>query len=81
MTQANKLHIAEPILPRQRKAPRRYDGMLPPSPEGYYRSIYFEAIDTVMACIENRFKQEGYQMYCRVEQLKKSSQRRKYMRS
>ena len=72
--QANELHIAEPILPRQLKAPRRYevgvgDGMLPPSPEDHYRSIYFEAINTVTACIKNRFKQEGYQMYCRVEQL------------
>ena len=45
------------------------DGTLPPSPEDDYRSIYFEAIDTVTACIKNRFKQEGCQMYCRVEQL------------
>ena len=74
VVQANELHISEPTLPRKRKAPRRFevgvgDGAAPSSPEDHYRSIYFETIDSVITCIQSRFKQEGYQMYCRLEQL------------
>ena len=39
-----------------------------PSPKDHYRAIYYEGLDTI-ECIGDRFKQEGYQMYCKVEQL------------
>ena len=72
--QANALDIEEPTLPRVRKAPRRYEvgsssGVSPLSPENHYRTIYYETIDTIIACIGNRFEQEGYQMYSKLEQM------------
>ena len=72
--QANKLDIAEPTLPRKRKAPRRYEvgvgtGVTPSSPEDHFKVIYYVALDTVIGCISDRFKQEGYQMYSNLEQL------------
>ena len=73
--QANELEIEEPTLPRRRKVPRRYEvgtgtaDHTPSSPKDHYRAIYFEGLDTAIGCIANRFKQEGYQMYCKVEQL------------
>lgn len=76
IAQASKLDIGEPTLPRRRKAPRRYEvgesdssGVTPCSPQDHYRVTYFEAIDTVIGCISDRFQQEGYRMYCKVEQL------------
>lgn len=39
------------------------------APEDHYKVIYFEALDTVIAQIKNRFEQEGYQMYSKLEQL------------
>lgn len=44
-------------------------GTAPSSPENYYKGINFEAIDAIVACIKDRFQQEGYQMYCKLEQL------------
>ena len=72
--QANALDIEEPTLPRVRKAPRRYEvgsssGVSPLSPEDHYRTIYYETLDTVIGCIGDRFKQEGYQMYSKLEQM------------
>ena len=72
--QANKLDIAEPTLPRKHKAPRRYEvgigtGVTPSSPEDQFKVIYYEALDTVIGCISDRFIQEGYQMYSNLEQL------------
>ena len=65
VTQANTLDIEQPALPRIRKVPRRYEvgsssGVSALSPESHYRTIYYETIDTVIACISGRFKQEGY---------------------
>ena len=69
------LNIEEPTLPRVHKAPRRYEigsssGVSPLSPENHYRTIYYETIDTkIVACIGDRFEQEGYQMYSKLEQM------------
>ena len=38
-------------------------------PKSYYRQHYFEAIDLSINCIQERFKQPGYQIYCNLEQL------------
>ena len=72
--QANELDIAKPTLPRKRKAPRRYEvgdgtGITPSSPEYHYKAIYYETLDTVIGCISDKFKQEGYQMYSKLEQF------------
>lgn len=61
-------------LPRKCKAPRRYEvgdgtAVTPSSPEDHFKVIYYEALDTVIGCISDRFKQENYQMYSNLEQL------------
>jgi len=70
--ETNKLDIAEPTLSRKRKAPRRYvgdgTGVIPSSPEDHFNVIYYEALDTVIGCTSDRFKQEGYQMHSNLEQ-------------
>ncbi len=71
--QAEKLEIQDPILPRKRKVPCRYEiGSTTTTasiitPEDHYRIIYFEAFDIVIAQITDRFEQEGYQMYSKLE--------------
>ena len=62
--QAKELDIAEPILPSKRKAPRWYivrvgTGVTPYSTEDHFRANYYKALDTVIGCISDRFKQEG----------------------
>ena len=62
--QANELDIAEPTSPSKCKAPRRYEvgfdtGVTPYSTEDHFRANYYEALDTVISCISDRFKYEG----------------------
>ena len=38
-------------------------------PVDYYRSIYYETLDTVMASVTDQFDQEGYSMYRKVESI------------
>ena len=57
-TQVNGVQAAQ--LPRQRKAPRRFEvgtteGVHPESPEQYYKPIYFEALDSIVTAIEECF--------------------------
>ena len=69
---ASDLNINEPMFPRQRKQPRRYeDGMnegeFPESVEDLYRHMYFEALDLVVCGIKGRFDQPGYEVYSNLE--------------
>ena len=62
------LDVNEPQLPHRRKVPRRYDdglseGDYHDSPKSLYRQKYYEAIDLIVACIEDRFNQPGFAMY------------------
>ena len=64
----------EPLLPRQRKRPRRYedglaDGEFHGDVKVYFRQHYFEAIDLIVNCIKDRFQQPGYTVYSHLEQL------------
>ena len=66
--------IGEPILPRKRKRPARYeDGVSVPhysdNPKSFYRQLYYECIDSIVSCIEQRFDQPGYKTYHKMEQL------------
>ena len=67
---ATNLDINEPILPHRRKAPRRIDEGSSPTfhetVEDHYQVIYFEALDLIISCIENRFDQPGYKTYGKV---------------
>ena len=70
----NDLGVNEPTLPRRRKVPRRYEigsseGEFPLEVEGYYKQIYFEALDLLICGIQNRFNQPGYRVYSKLEDL------------
>ena len=64
---AKNLDIPDPELPRHRKIPRRHDdGCAPDFPlmvKDHYRATYFEALDLITFCIDDRFNQQGYKMY------------------
>ena len=69
---ATRCEVEDPVLPRRRKRPRRYEdgsaeGDFPTDVELFYRSIYFEALDLVTTAIKVRFDQRGYKVYCKLE--------------
>eukprot|EP00731_Ephydatia_muelleri_P032476 Em0024g20a len=69
-----KLQIDEPMLPRKRKAPRRYEvgdgqGTFLETVQDYFRAEYYVVIDAALACIRQWFDQPGYQTYRRLENL------------
>ena len=70
---AEDLHVDKPALPRRRKVPRRLDDGSAPTlhktVEDHYRVIYFEALDLITSCIEDRFNQPGYKTYANVQAL------------
>lgn len=69
---ATALEVSEPSLPRKRKRPVRYeDGEaspeFPDSVKSFYRSIYFNSLDVIITCIQNRFDQPGYTILSQLE--------------
>ena len=71
---SEELGVNDPQLPRQRKIPRRFDdgssaGHFPTTPKDHFKSVYFEAIDLIVNCIQNRFDQPGYRIYQSLETL------------
>ena len=73
-TNHQKAGVDEPILPRKRKAPRRFevgssDGFHSPTVQDYYRYKYFEALDAAISSITDRFNQPGYAIYRNLEEL------------
>ena len=66
--------MSPPALPRRRKAPRRLEvGEGAPeyaaTVEDHYRRIYFEVIDILLAAIQERFGQKGFQVLQKLETL------------
>ena len=53
--------MSTPTLPRRKRAPRRLE-VGEAAPEFHYQRIYFEVIDFLIAAIEDRFQQKGFQM-------------------
>jgi hypothetical protein len=71
---SQSLDVSEPVIPRKRKMPRRYqlgtsDGSHPVTVEDVFRPRYFEAVDLVMASVRERFDQPGYRVLRNVEDL------------
>lgn len=73
---SEEVGVKEPILPRQRRAPPRFevgDGEIshhfPSCVQEHYRPIYFEAIDTLATCLKDRFAQADFEMYAKLEQI------------
>ena len=66
--------VGEPAVLRRRKVPKRFDigtgaNEYPATAEDRYRQIYFEALDLVIAFIEDRFDQPGYYTYRSLQDL------------
>ena len=74
MAETADIDVEEPQLPRRRKTPKRFDdgltsGEFHDSPKVYYRQLYYEAIDSIVSSLKDRFDQPGYGVYCRLEEL------------
>lgn len=70
----NNLDVSEPTLPRRRKMPKRFeDGNAPheyhQTPKDMYRQQYYEALDSTITCIRDRFDQPGFQTYRHLQDL------------
>ena len=70
----SKIDVSPPALPRRRKAPRRLEvGEGAPeyaaTVEDHYRRIYCEVIDILLAAIQERFAQKGFQVLKKLETL------------
>ena len=62
---AKSVTVAEPQLPRRRRLPTRYDDgkakyEFHDYPMLYYRQLCYEAIDSTVSCLKDRFEQPGY---------------------
>ena len=70
---ASQLLCDPPVLPRQRRIPRRLDDGTPQhsfsSVEAYYRKEYFEAIDNVKGDLHRRFQQDNFVFVRSIEAL------------
>lgn len=75
LDKASAVGIEEPVLPRRRRAPARFEiGEGSPHyhssvKDYYYRPQFFEAIDLIVRCIKDRFNQPGFQVYSKLEKL------------
>ena len=68
------LDVDEPQLPRRRKVPARLqEGNASPvfptiaTLTNHFRPIFFQAVDTIVLSIKERFNQQGYQQYRQLE--------------
>ena len=65
--------IEDPVLPRKRKAPQRFEegstGHFFQTPEDYYRKMFFEAYDNVINGIEARFDQNDFKIYANLQEV------------
>ena len=54
---ASDLDVNDPVLPRRRKVPRRFEGdappEYPPTPKDMYRRVYYEALDLLVQTIQS----------------------------
>ncbi len=71
---AEALGVDEPLLPRRRKLPHRFDdglsgGDFAATPKAHFKQCYFEAVDLIVNCIQDRFDQQGYRVYHLLETL------------
>ena len=72
--EAEELDVDEPVLPRKRRAPRRFDLTSSTthadiSPEDLYRRFYYEVIDTIIGEIEHRFDSDSSELYGKLENI------------
>ena len=61
-------------LAYRQSEPKRYevgdaDPHFPDSVKSFYKLVYFNSLDVIVACIQNRFDQPGYAILCQLEAL------------
>ena len=66
--------LSDPVLPRKRRAPSRYEvgtgkPLYPNTALDFYRSIFYEALDTIISAIKERFNQPAFIVYQNLESL------------
>ena len=70
---ADKYTIGEPVLPRYRRRPARYDsGSEPhqyPTPKAYYRHLYYEACDLISNELTDRFDDQHVPSVLAIENI------------
>ena len=71
---AKNANVSEPVLPRKKKAPSRFEigsgsSHYYEDPESHFRQIYFEVLDRSISCIQNRFQQPGNLVINNIENL------------
>ena len=81
---SKRYDVEDPILPRKRRKPkysilqyvdgheeasRDTEAFSPSTAEDHYRFIYFEAIDTVVMAVKERFEQASFKLFSSIEQL------------
>ncbi|CAF5011465.1 unnamed protein product, partial [Rotaria magnacalcarata] len=61
----------QPVLPRPRRPPQRYDininSVNYTSCTNYYRKIYVETLESIINLLRNRFTQRNFKLLCEVE--------------
>lgn len=70
----SKFDVNDPVLPRRRKVPVRYqvgasEGQYPETPKALYRQRYFECLDLMVTFIRDRFNQPDYCVLKNLEDL------------
>lgn len=81
---AEPLDVEEPTLPRKRRRPnyarlhiidgheqtsRATEAFHPETPADFFVTIYYDALETIIRAIKDRFTQPSFEFFCTVEQL------------
>ena len=68
-----QVHVEDPALQRRRKRPKRYDdgceGHSFSHPQLYYKTVYFQCLDTAISTIRYRFHQQDYFIYVSLDKF------------
>ena len=73
LQKGKSLEAAEPVLPRLQRKPKRVDdgaeGVVFATPKDWYRSVYFQFLDCIIAAVSSRFNQPCFSLYTTTESL------------
>ena len=77
LEKSGNLDIGEPKLPRRRRLPARYvdssedesANELPNTEKDYYKNVFTKSFDLILACLKERFEQNGLDMYFNMQDL------------
>ena len=73
MALCQDLDLPLPTVPRQRRPPKRYTGLSAThvwtTADDYFRSHFFQLVDTAVSQLKLRYEQPGLHRYARLEQV------------